>query len=104
MVEALLRASAFFCAFCGMAWLALAKPPHWQQARGARALSPRTAYQLHGLSVAALLLSLLLGFWVDHASIAPLAWVMTLTATAVLVTLTLAWRPRFLAWLVAWLK
>jgi len=103
MAEVLLGVGAFFCSFCGMAWLALAKLPHWQQARGERPLAPRTVVCLQALGAAALVASLLLGLWVDHASMATLVWVMTLSAAALLVALTLAWRPRCLAWLVAWL-
>src|SRR6187549_1361845 len=104
MVDAMLLAGALLCGFFGMAWFALAKQPHWQQARGPRALPPRGVRALHVLGTAALAASLLLCLWVDHVSMASLVWVMMLPASALLVTFVLAWRPRWLAWLVAWLS
>lgn len=116
MVEALSLAGASLFSFCGMAWFALAKPPHWQQARDQR-MPPSTSASaststststsasvrtLHALGAAALLASLLLCLLADHATMAALVWVMLATASALLVTFTLSWRPHWLAWLIAW--
>lgn len=104
MAEALLLAGAAFCSFCGMAWFALAKLPHWEQARGSQPLRPRSVRALRALGAGALLVSLMLCLWVDHVSMASLVWTMILSASGLLVALTLAWRPRWLAWLVAWMS
>jgi hypothetical protein len=99
MAEALLLTGALLAGVCGMAWLALAKPAHWQQARGAQPLTPGTGGRLRGLGSAALAGSLALCLAADHASMAALVWIMTLSGSALLVAFTLAWRPRWLAWL-----
>ena len=94
---------ALLCSSCGVAWLALAMEVHWQQAR--RTTGRPNAAAAAGLRVlgsAALLASLLLCLRADHASMAVLVWVMSLAAAAVMVALTLAWRPWWLAWLVVW--
>lgn len=103
MVELALRSGAFLLGVCGMAWLALAMDVHWQQARGEQRVRQGAARLLRALGALALLASLALALWVDHGSMAPLVWVMTLTASALVVAMTLAFRPRWLAWLVAWL-
>jgi len=104
MAEALLLVASFIASVCGMAWLAFAKPFHWQQACGTLPLRPQTARGLRALGAAALSSSLGLCLSVDHASMASLVWVMTLSASALLVAFTLAWRPRWLSWLVAWMS
>lgn len=98
MVEDLCLAFAVFCSFCGMVWLALAKRSHWAQLRGAEPLTANRARGLQALGSAALLVSMLLCLRADAASMAALVWVMTLSASALLVALTLAWRPRWLRW------
>lgn len=101
---ALFLVGAGLCSFCGMVWLALAKAPHWEQSHGApmpKHVSPRV---LHGFGALALAGSLALCLLSDHPSMASLVWVMLLTASALVVTFTLAWRPRWLAWLVAWVR
>lgn len=91
---------ALLCSVGGIAWLALAMDVHWQQARGAQAQAGRaTVFALRALGVCALLASLLLCLRADHASMAVLVWVMSLAGAALLVAFTLAWRPRWLAWL-----
>ena len=85
----------------GLAWLALAMDVHWQQVRGAGLRGPVTV--LRFLGGAALSVSLVLCFVVEHPSMAPLVWVMSLAGSALLVAFTLAWRPRLLAMLVAWM-
>lgn len=101
MAEELSLALAFASSVSGMAWLALAKPSHWEQARGKAPLAPPTARKLRRLGSAVLGLSLLLCLAADHATMAALVWVMFLAASALVVAFTLAWRPRWLAWLAA---
>lgn len=94
---------ALLCSVVGAAWLALAMDVHWQQVRGIHARASRsTVIGLRALGIGALLASLLICLRTDHASMAVLVWVMSLAAAALAVTLSLAWRPRWLAWLVPW--
>lgn len=102
MADALWLVGAGALSFCGVGWLALAKAPHWAQVRGeAKSRAPLPGI-LRNLGVVAISLSLAACLAADHASIASLVWVMLLTASSLLVTFTLAFCPRWLAWLVAW--
>jgi uncharacterized protein DUF3325 len=100
MADPLLLAGSFALSICGMAWLALAMKPHWAQVRGASAHSASTARKLRFAAAAALLLSLVVCLLVDHASMAALVWVMNVSASALIVAMTLAYRPGWLSWLV----
>jgi hypothetical protein len=104
MADTWLRLAAFACNLCGMAWLALALPAHWQQVRPSARQPANTARALRSLGASALAASFALALLADHASIAPLVWVMMLTAAALLVALTLASRPAWLAWLVVFVR
>ncbi len=91
--------AAWACCVLGFAWIALAMDVHWREvARTALRRSQQMKLRVAG--VAALSVSLLLCLTVDHASIASLVWVMMLAAAALTVTFTLAWRARWLAYLV----
>ena len=94
--------AAFLCSVCGMAWIALAMEAHWTQLHQ-YALPVSQERLLKGLGWGALLISLALCLAVDHASMAALVWVMLIAASALLVAITLAWRPQLLRPLVAWL-
>lgn len=99
---ALQLAAALGSSVLGMAWLALAMPAHWAQVRGAQ---PAAAGAVRGLRVSgslALAASLAWCLCADHAGMAVLVWVLGLAAGALAVALTLAWRPCWLAPLVAW--
>lgn len=95
--------AALIACVCGLAWFALAMEPHWKQVRGEVA-SRRPATLLRTLGAVALAASLLLCLQVDHVSMAALVWIMALAAAAQIIAFTLAWRPRALAWLVAWAR
>lgn len=95
----LLLAGALLCAFIGLAWLALATEPHWQQARATPAPSRGTVQLLRGLGAAALAASLLLCLAADHPTMAALVWIMALAVAAIGVAMLLAWRPRWVGWL-----
>ena len=82
-----------------MAWLALAMEAHWSQVRSRGLYGARVARRLRWLGTGALLLSLSACLFVDHASMAALVWVMTLSAAALAVAMVLAYRPRLLWWL-----
>jgi hypothetical protein len=102
MAEALLLALALGCCVSGMAWLSLAMKAHWQQVRGPQPLASGTQRTLRVLGALALLASLVLALYVDHPSMAALVWVMSIIPAILLVAFTLAWRPRWLSWLVVW--
>lgn len=104
MVEGLLLLLAFTCSVSGMAFLALAMKPHWQQARAPVPYPAAKARTLRALGSAALGLSLGLCLLADHPSLASLVWLMAVTVAALLVAFTLAYRPRWLGWLVAWAR
>ena len=95
---------ALFISACGFAWLALAMEPHWRQVRGEAPIRPAVVKTLRVLGAAALFVSLLVCLQVDHPSMASLVWIMALAASALIVTFTLSWRPRALAWLTAWIR
>jgi hypothetical protein len=102
MVKTLLLSAAYLCCVVGWGWVALAMESHWQQLRGAQALPAPAARTLRALGAAGVLAALGLCLRADRPSMAALVWVMTLAAAALTVTLTLSWRPRALAPLVAW--
>jgi uncharacterized protein DUF3325 len=100
MADPLLLTASFALSVCGMAWLALAMKPHWVQVRGSAPHSATTARNLRVAGAVALLLSLVVCLLVDHASMASLVWVMNVSASALIVAMTLAYRPSWLSWLV----
>jgi hypothetical protein len=102
--KAVLLLAALAASGAGLGWLALAMDVHWAQVRGTTGRSPGQIRALRGLGALSLLLSLALCLRADHATIGALLWVMTLAAGALAVAFTLAWQPRALALLVAWLR
>jgi len=104
MPEALLLALALLLATCGMGLLALSMKPHWDQANAPRPYPESRAWQLRGLGGLALGSALVPCVAADQALLASLVWVMGSTVAALLVALTLAFRPRWLGWLGAWLR
>lgn len=101
MADAWLRALSFVCAFAGMGWLALSMKPHWLQVGSAVPHSRPLARKLRWFGGSCLTLSLALCLASDHASMAVLVWIMSLSASALLVAMALAHAPRSLAWLAA---
>ncbi len=91
-----LHCGAAVASFAGFAWLALAMDVHWQQARGSEAPSSRTRRLLRLAGCAGLAASAALCLLTDRPSMAALVWLTLLIATAPLVALVLAWRPRWL--------
>lgn len=86
----------------GFAWLALSMESHWRQVLGPRQLTRQSVVVLRTLGVLGLALSLFLCLRADHATMAPLVWVMALASAALVVAFTLAWRPGILGPLVLW--
>lgn len=100
MSEALWLLLASVLSVVGMGWLALAMEVHWgqvmhQHADGAHG----TRRALRWAGSVALLLSLLACLAADRPSMAVLVWVMLLAGAAVVVAMTLSWRPCLLRWL-----
>lgn len=104
MADGWLLGAAQLCSFSGMTWLALGMKEHWRQVRGPTPLREGTRRSLRALGAAAIAVSLMFCASADHASMAALTWVMGLSASALLVAFTLAWRPRWLSWLVPWVQ
>lgn len=102
MPEAMTLFAAVACNVAGFAWLATAMDVHWQQVRDSQCPSGGMIVLLRVLGSCALLLSLLLCLLADHVTMAPLVWVMSLAAAALIVAFTLAWRPRLLLPFVIW--
>ena len=101
MADALFLAVAFLSAFVGMSWLALAMKPHWVQVRSAVPHHEPSARRLRWFGATSLMLSLAICLALDHTSMACLVWVMTLSVSALLVAMALAFAPRALSWLAA---
>ncbi|HEY0820773.1 MAG TPA: DUF3325 family protein, partial [Rhizobacter sp.] len=68
MPDALKFLLALAACVAGMGWLALAMQVHWEQVRGAQALSRTVARALRVLGGLSLAASLAVCFWVDHAT------------------------------------
>ncbi|MFT3799682.1 MAG: DUF3325 domain-containing protein [Burkholderiaceae bacterium] len=87
---------AALASILGFAWLALAMDGHWHQVYGdaGRPTGWRNILRMFG--AAGLLVSAALCFVADHPAMAALVWVMLLAASAPLIALTLAWKPRLL--------
>ena len=93
---------AYLSCVGGLAWIALAMEPHWQQVRGAQRPARGAVHALRALGAAGVLLSLAVCLRTDHVSMAVLVWVMLLAAAALTVALALSWRPALLAPLAGW--
>jgi len=104
MREAVLLACVLVANVVGLAWLALGLRAHWRQVRGDQPLKSASVRILRILGASSLAISLGLCLTVDHATIAALVWIMALASAALIVTFTLSWRPRSLAFLVAWCR
>jgi hypothetical protein len=103
MVSALLLLLACIVTTLGMAWFALAKEPHWMQVRS-EPLTPPMKNTLRGLGATAIGASFFICMFADHPTMAVLVWIMLMAAGALLVAFALAWRARWLAFSVAWLR
>ncbi len=87
-----------------MGLLALAMPPHWEQVRAPNPYPRDKARSVRALGAISLGVSLAFCLAADHPSMAPLVWVMALAASALVIAFALAFRPRWLGWLVAWIR
>lgn len=102
MSDALVLLVASALSITGMGWLALAMEVHWGQVmhqHSEAASGPRRTLRWAGAG--ALLLSGGLCLAADRPSMAVLVWTMLLALGAIVVAMTLSWRPGWLKWL-AW--
>ncbi len=100
---ALLLLAALLASVAGMGWLALSMPVHAHQVWDVP-LSASAGRTLRLAGALAMAVSLLLCLAADHATMASLVWVMGLTAAAIGVAMTLAWRPHWLRVLAPWVR
>lgn len=95
-MSALLLIAAYLASFCGFACLALAMPRHWRDASGQRVdvVPYRTWLRPCGF----LLLGIAYAVCVyrDGASFGGVLWVVLISAAAIAMAVTLAWRPQLL--------
>jgi len=96
MSETLLLVAATALSISGMAWLALSMDVHWGQVMHQHAEHAQRQ-RLKALGAAALLLALLACLAADRPSMAALVWIMLLAGSAMIVTMVLSRRPRWLA-------
>jgi hypothetical protein len=102
--DLLMLTIALVSCLIGLGWFALAMDVHWKQVRGHHSLKASAQRSLRVLGTVALGISLLLCLQVNHPTMAALVWIMALATSAMIVAFTLAWRPRWLAPLVLWLR
>lgn len=95
--------AALLSSAAGMGWLALSMPVHAAQAWG-RAPNPAALRPLRWLGGIGVATALALCLRVDHASMAVLVWVMSLSSAALLVAFLLASRPHWLRLLAPWVR
>jgi len=100
MSDSWLLALEFAIGVTGMAWLALAKLPHWREVTGEEWQDAGTRRVLRFAGGVALTVSLGVCLAADHVSMSFLVWIMTLAAGALGVAFVLAFRPRALRWMV----
>ncbi|HEX7804094.1 MAG TPA: DUF3325 domain-containing protein [Pseudoxanthomonas sp.] len=103
MFAACLRSAALLSSVAGMGWLALSMQAHAQQVWGGMP-ALMTSRVLRWIGIAGLAAALGLCLRADHASMAVLVWIMSLTGGSLLVAFTLSWRPRWLRALAPWVN
>lgn len=94
---------AVLSGFAGMAWLALAMPAHAEQVWG-QTLALRHARIMRMAGALGIASSLAFCLGADHASMAVLVWLMTLSGSALLVAMLLSGQPRLLRLLAPWVR
>ena len=86
---------AALASLAGMAWIALSMPVHAAQALGA-VPGARARRALRWLGASSIAVALAVNLHTDHASMAVLVWVMTLTGSALAIAFALSTRPHWL--------
>jgi hypothetical protein len=96
VTPALLLLAAGLASYSGFACLALAMPRHWTQASGQRVdVVPRRRW-LRPCGFLMLGVAYALCVYRDGPSFGSLLWAVLISAAAIAVALTLAWRPQWL--------
>lgn len=95
--------AALLASIAGMGWLALSMQVHARQAWG-DVPAAMTLRVLRWMGAAGIAVALALCLRADHASMAVLVWVMTLSGAALLNAFLLASRPRWLRLLAPWVR
>ena len=101
-LSAITLTSACVASVLGFAWLAMAMQVHWKQVHtgaGPTRLHQRALRLLGSLGLAASLGRCLAA---DATSMAILVWMLLLACGAIVVALTLCWRPRALRLIWPW--
>lgn len=83
----------------GFAWLALSQERHHERVGGHLPVSPRALWTRRVIGFVSVALVLPLCTASQGASFGSLLWTMLLSAAAMAVAFTLAWRPHWLRWL-----
>jgi len=96
MPDSLSLLALLVTAYAGFALLALSQAQHWRAVVGAVALPRRRVRGLRAIGGASLALSLFIAFVRDGPSFGSLLWATAISAAALAVAFTLAWRPRML--------
>ena len=97
-MHALHLVAASLAGYIGFACLALAMPRHWVEASGRKTTAPRQRW-LRPCGFSLLGVAYALCVHRDGASFGSVLGIVLLSAAAGAVALTLAWRPRLLAFL-----
>lgn len=95
--------AAILASFASMGWLALSMPVHAAQAWG-HAPGSGMLRVLRWLGIGGIVVVLLLCLRADHATMAVLVWLMTLTGAALMVAFLLATRAGWLRRLAPWVR
>jgi len=96
MPDSLLLLALLVADYVGFALLALSQAQHWRTVIGAAPLPRSPVLLLRTLGGALIALSLLLSLLRDGPSFGSLLWATAISAAALAVAFTLAWRPRML--------
>lgn len=99
MIPALLLLAAALAGYLGFACLALAMPRHWAEASGEKTAPPHPRWlRTCGFSLSGIAFAICVCR--DGLSFGAVLATVLISASAIAVALTLAWRPRLLSFLV----
>ena len=96
MYDGLLLLAVLGTAYLGFALLALSQKHHWRQFSHAGGPKSLPRFLLRGWAGLAIMASLAISLLRDGPDYGALLWVTTLSLSAIAVTFTLAWRPKWL--------
>ena len=96
MMSTLLLVGAGLASYGGFVCFALAIPAHWAQASGQQGDTALRRRRLRTVGIFMLSLAYVLCVSRDGPSFGSLLWVLSISAAAIAVALTLTWRPKLL--------